>query len=402
MVRVAHTLVRVPGSSFSRLSNRLLMKKVNGLLIALLLPVCLLAQPDSTINSLSFTGDFRFRVEQDWNSRKSDGSYRKDRLRMRYRARFGVYYQHRPWVDMGLRIRTGQPDKQQDPQLTLGDGFGEFSTLPIAFEHAYLQFTHKWLSGWLGKNTFPFEKQNELFWSDNVFPDGIAVTGTFEFPEGIVQCLQAKTGHFIMTSTGRSLDTDSYFQGIQLVSTHWQNRLKLFPAFYYFRNVPNIPDGNETYYLNYSIMHLGAMVELIKTPRLRTEIDYYVNTQDLTSNDSIPAVFADETHGLVLRTTLGSLEKKGNWLIRVTFQQMERFAAVDFLAQNDWARWDYSAQGSPDGRLTNYRGIDIMTAYALANNMDVQIRFFKVNQIVPLGDFKENGNRIRFDVNIAF
>jgi len=379
------------------------LKKSICILLLLWIPCQLWAQADSTSRKLTFKGDFRFRVEQDWNSRKADGSYRDDRLRWRYRARFGMYYQHRSWVSMGLRIRTGQPEKQQDPQLTLGDGFGEFSTLPITFEHAFVKFEHKWISGWLGKNTFPFQKQNELFWSDNVFPDGISLSGTFHFQNKILQSLKVNSGHFIMTARGRSLDTDSYFQGLQVVTTHLKNRLQLYPAIYYFRSMPNIPDGHGTFELNYSIFHAGAKVELIKSPQLFVELDYYVNTQNYDRNDSIPQALKDEKNGLVVSASLGSMEHKGDWKIRFTYQHLERWAAVDFLAQNDWARWDYSAQGSPDGRLTNYRGLEVMAGYALAKNMNVLMRLFLVEQLVlPLGQAKENGNRIRFDFNIAF
>ena len=104
-------------------------------MLILLVPTIGFAQNDTTnTKKLSFTGDFRFRIEQDWNSRKSDGAYRDDRTRLRYRVRFGFNYQYNQWISFGARIRTGNPIKQQDPQLTLGDGFKEFSTLPIGFE----------------------------------------------------------------------------------------------------------------------------------------------------------------------------------------------------------------------------------------------------------------------------
>lgn len=34
------------------------------------------------------------------------------------------------WL-FGLKLRTGNPRKLQDPELTLGDGFKEFGALPI-------------------------------------------------------------------------------------------------------------------------------------------------------------------------------------------------------------------------------------------------------------------------------
>ena len=362
-------------------------------------PFYLISQNDSIQKKLVFSGDFRFRIEQDWDSQKSDGSLRDDRTRLRYRARLGATYAFKNWVSFGMKIRTGQPNKQQDPQLTLGD---EFSSLPIAFEKIYANFNYNWLSAWIGKNTFPFEKQNELFWSDNVFPEGVSLSGKFNFENEFVQSLKVNTGHFIFATSGTSLGKDSYFEGIQLVSSHWQNRVKFFPAFYYFKNMPNIPDGDDTFNIDYSIVHLGTNVVLLKNPKVTAGFDYYQNVQDYNDNDSIPKFLQDQKTGYVANAGIGKLDKKGDWKVQLTYTYLERFAAVDYLAQNDWARWDYSSQNSPDGRLTNFKGLEIMAGYALAENMNLNVRFFTVEQLVAYGTAKENGNRIRLDFNIGF
>lgn len=362
-------------------------------------PFYLFSQNDSIQKKLKFSADFRFRVEEDWDSQKSDGTYRDDRTRLRYRARLGTTYDFKDWVSFGMRIRTGQLDKQQDAHLTLGDQFG---SVPIAFEKLYASFNYNWLSAWIGKNTFPFEKQNELFWSDNVFPEGVSLSGKFKFENDFLQSLKINTGHFIFASSGASLGKDSYFEGIQLVSSHWQNRVKFFPAFYYFKNMPNIPDGGDTFNIDYSIVHLGTKVDILKTPKITVGFDYYQNVQDYSGNDSIPKQLQNQKIGYVANAGIGKLDKKGNWKIQFTYSYMERFAAVDYLAQNDWVRWDYSSQNSPDGRLTNFKGLEIMAGYALAENMDLRLRFFTVEQIVPYGIAKENGNRIRLDFNIGF
>ncbi len=341
-------------------------------------------------------------MEQDWNSRKSDGTYRDDRTRLRYRARFGALYHYNNWASFGLRLRTGDPKKQQDPQLTLGEGFKEFSTLPIAFEKAYVKFNYKWFSSWLGKNTFPFEKQNELFWSDNVFPEGISLSGTFHFDAKLIQSLQINTGHFILATNRNSLDSDSYFQGIQFVTSHLQNRLKIFSAFYYFNKIPNIPDGNETYALDYSIVHIGTKKDIYIRPKVAVEIDYYHNLQNLKANEAIPLKFRNQKQGIVVSTSMGKLKKKGDWKMRLTYVYLEKFAAVDFLAQNDWTRWDYSSYESPDGRLTNFKGLEIMAGLALGRKMNLKMRYFIVDQLIPFGIAKETGNRIRLDINIGF
>jgi len=370
--------------------------------IFFLFPAFLWSQADSSKTKLSFSGDFRFRTEQDWNSRKSDGTYRDDRTRLRYRARFGVTYEHKDWVSFGIRLRTGDPKKQQDANLTLGDNFKEFGTLPVAFEKVYVNFEHKWFSGWAGKNTFPFEKQNELFWSDNVFPEGISLSGTFNFENSYVQRLQINAGHFILATNGTSFDSDSYFQGLQLVTSHWKNKLELFPSFYHFEKMSNIPDGNETFAINYDIVQIGTKIELSKTPIITAGVDYYYNLKNYNKSEVIPQELADQKKGLVTSLSIGNLKNQGDWKLGLTYTYLERFAAVDFLAQNDWARWDYSSQGSNDGRLTNFKGVEIMGGYAIDKNMTFKVKCFIVDQIVPYGAEKETGNRVRLDFDIRF
>ena len=360
-------------------------------------PITIYAQSDSLEQKLEFEGDFRFRIEPDWNVRNPDGSYKEDRNRWRIRARAGIVYNHEDWSEFGIRIRTGDPNKQQDPQITLGD---EFSGFPISLERAYAGFNYKSFSGWLGKNTFPFEKQNELFWSDNVFPEGVAATIDLPFENKLLTQLRLNTGHFIFINDGGTFNNDSYIQGLQILSKWAGDRLSFFPGIFYFRQMPNIPDGNGTFRFDYTILHIGSKLQLLKDQNWALEADYYHNLEDLSKNDSIPLEFIDQKKGITVSSRYGDLQTKGNWYFRISYNYQERYSAVDFLAQNDWARWDYSEQGSLDGRLTNYDGWEFLIAYAVTDKMDLQVRAFFVEQLVPLGEFTETNNRIRFDLNI--
>ena len=372
-------------------------------LFFLIIPFISYSQIDSIKQKkLTFTGDFRFRIEQDWNSRKPDGTYRDNRSRLRYRFRIGANYQFNHWAEIGTRIRTGYREKQQDPHLTLGDGFNEFGTVPIGFEKLFFKIRSKNIMGWVGKNTFPYEKQNELFWSDNIYPDGIFISGNFEFDSSFIETLKLNGGHFIMKSAGKSFEKDQYFQGFQIVSSHFNNRLLLFPSFYYFNKMPNIPDENETFNLNYSILHIGTKVTIIKKPNIQIGVDYYTNLENYDRNDSIPHQFKNQKEGVVASAGIGKLKKKGDWAFLTTFTYLEKYAIVDFLAQNDWVRWDYSSQGSPDGRLSNFKGVELNVAYLIRKNFRLKVRYFLVDQIIPLGTTTETGNRIRLDLDIGF
>lgn len=363
----------------------------------------LFAQIDSThTKKLSFSGDFRFRIEQDWNSRKSDGSYRDNRSRLRYRFRFGMKYDLNEWATLGMRIRTGFREKQQDSHLTLGEGFEEFSTVPIGIEKLYFKAHFNKFEGWLGKNSFPFEKQNELFWSDNVYPDGVFISGLFPFESSFIQSLQLNGGHFILATSGSSFNKDQYFQGFQAVTTHWNNRIRIFPTFYYFHQIPNIPDGNEDFYLDYSIFHIGSKAIVSEKLPIKIGLDYYHNFENLSKNDAVPQQFKNQKNGVVASVEIGKLTSKGDWTFTTTFSYLERYAIVDFFAQNDWVRWDYSSLGSPDGRLSNFKGIEASVGYLVTKNMKLKLRYFMVEQLIPYGIAKENGNRIRLDFDVWF
>ena len=372
------------------------------LLTLLLIFVSNIYAQEEPQKKLSFNGDFRFRIEQDWNSRKSDGTYRDDRTRLRYRARIGVNYDANDWASFGIRIRTGDPDKQQDPNLTLGDGFDEFSSLPIAFEKLFFRAKYKWLDAWVGKNAFSFEKQNELFWSDNVYPEGVFVSGIIDLESSWIESIKLSGAHYIMRSNNSSLSKDSYIQALQATTKHWEDRITLFPSFYFFNKMPNIPDGNDTYLLNYSILHFGTKVLALKKPKITLGLDLYQNLENYQDNDSIPEALKDQKKGFVGSVTWGNSKKKGDFIVGAYYTYMERYAAVDFLAQNDWARWDYSSQGSKDGRLTNFKGLEIMAAYRINKSMRLKMRYFMVNQLVPYGVALENGNRVRLDIDIWF
>jgi len=363
----------------------------------------LFSQSDSTqIKKLTFTGDFRFRIEQDWDSRKSDGTYRDNRSRLRYRFRFGMNYQIVEWAEFGMRIRTGYRENQQDPHLTLGDGFNEFGTVLIGFEELFFKATYEKFVGWLGKNTFPFEKQNELFFSDNVYPEGVFVSAKFNVESNFLESIKLNAGHFVLGTSNSTFDQDQYFQGFQVLTSHWNNRVHIFPSFYYFNEMPNIPDGNETYRINYSLLHVGTNVKVIEKPSVTVGLDYYHNFENLKDNDSIPQKLRNQKEGVVASLKFGKLKSKGDWEFTTTFTYLERYAVVDFLAQNDWVRWDYSSQGSPAGRLSNFKGIELSAGYLIRKNFRLKARYFMVDQLIPYGSSKETGNRIRLDLDIGF
>lgn len=358
-------------------------------------------QTDSLKNKLIFNGDFRFRVEQDWATTDQFGFPLEDKTRLRFRFRSGMEYTLKNNLHFGAGIRTGYTQNPQDPQITFGDKGLEFGNLPIGLEKLYAGFNTKHISGWIGKNSFPFERQNELFWSENVFPSGIFLSSRWQLKNGFLNDLNLHAAHFIYSSSGTLFDEQS-IDGVQLVSRFFNSKFSFFPGLYYFHKLPSIPGSNLTNQLNYLISHVGAKITLFTQPSIHLEFDYYQNMTSLTKYDFVSDDFKNEKTGFVGGIIFGESKLKGDWAFKIYYVSLEKYAAVDYLAQNDWARWSYSDQNSPAGRLTNFRGYEAMVGYMIAENLSTKVRFFHTEQIVKTGTVNEKSYRIRLDLDFAF
>ena len=352
---------------------------------------------------LAFTGDYRFRIEHDWNAQDSEGASRNDRSRIRYRFRFGLTYSIDKNSSFGGRIRSGNINDQQGPHVTIGGNEGEFGLVRVGLEKLYYQYKTNKLKAWVGKNSIPLKKNNELFWNDNVFPEGMGLNYQLKFGKlKSFNSLSINTGHFIIRSNNQTFDKDSYLQVYQLVFHLFQNRVSIFPAFYYFNQVGNYPDKKQTFNLDYSIAHLGSEITIHRPLQINVGMELYRNFQNYTHLDSIPTNLKDQTSGFVLSIAHGKTKEKGDWLLSLSYAHLQKFAIVDYFAQNDWSRWDYSSIGASGSRISNFQGVELKLGYAIQDHFNLILRSYFVEQLIKLGNFKEYGNRIRLDLNIGF
>lgn len=358
---------------------------------------------DSVDTHIKWRGDFRFRVEHDWNSRRPDGSYRADRSRLRYRLRLGFSKAWDARWSMGAQIRSGNIMDQQGPHLTIGGGpNAEFGLAQIGFEKAYLLYEQENSWVWLGKKDYPFYKEHELLWNDNVFPEGLAA-GHQLLTKGNYT-LKLGGGYFIVRSNGQLLNLDSYLLTLQTLQewTVHQGWWRYHVGLLHFHQMPNIPDGQQEYFMDYTILtqSLYRQWEMGKHS-LRAGLDLYLN---LTQYDEalVGSTLQDQREGMVVCLKWGQLKRKGDWTFHAYWTYLERYAIVDFLAQNDWARWDYSGLNASGSRLSNLHGIEGRVGWQATDFLNVVLRFYHVEQIVPLDVFTETGTRIRIDLNAKF
>ncbi len=379
-----------------------MFKKISVAIVFLLTTAIQSQSQNFQDKKIQFSGDFRFRGEHDWDSQKGDGSYREDRSRLRYRFRLQAKYNYKNWAEIGARIRTGNLRDQQGPHTTLGGGEGEFSTLQVGLEKVYFSAHYHQFTGWIGKNTFPFYKQNELFWNDNVFPEGIALSYKILLNLKLVNSIEINSGHFIIGSNNKTFDEDSYFQGVQVrVKDILNQKIHLYPGFFYFNQVSNIPDKKGDFKLDYSIVTVGLEYEFSLKKRLVFGVDFYKNLEDLGTSE-IPLALIEEKDGYVMNVKFGKLRKANDWILNVYYAHIGKYAIVDYFAQNDWGRLDYSSFDATGSRLSNTKGFELRIGYAINEKMNLIFRGYQIEQIKKEADFLETGSRARVDFNFKF
>jgi hypothetical protein len=346
---------------------------------------------------LKLFGDFRFRAEADRDSTQPDGLERPDRDRLRVRLRLGFSFAFDEHFRFGGRLRSGNPQDQQSPHQTLGD---EFEPKSINIDRAFLQAEGKpgWV--WAGKNAFPFWTQNELFWDDDVAPEGLAAGSQVALGKGPLR-LRPTIGYFLLEPAASSnrLGDKSELAAVQVALDAGLAAadLTLAAGFYAFRENPAVPD-TALADLDYSLWVLGARAVLKKPRRPWTVgVDFMRNAEDY------PATVwnADQRTGYVLSASWGSLKSRNDWLLGYYYAHVEKYAVVARLAQDDWHRWG----STTDTRSSNFKGHELRAAYAVRPSWNVMLRVFLVDGLrreSPSAVALEDGTRARLDFNLAF
>lgn len=370
-------------------------------------------------------GDFRARLENDWDSQKTDGTDRDDRLRARIRARVGMKYKPNDNFTFDTRLRTGSDDSHQSPHITVADFSGnDTGDSDVNFDKWYLKGETDSLWGWIGRNSFPFWKQNELFWDDDATPAGIAAgykhgigsdsklalnTGYLSLPSGMQEfcgdmgaaqvVFSTKVNDTGLTAAGGffSFDGDSLRSNGQPSDSDCQVDLDGDGN----TRDDLLLDGNGLRDYEIWVVNLQAKLRAMGMP-LTLGVDYMHNAEDYSATDSDPltAAHKDETDGYVISAKLGQLKEPSDWLGAVYYANIETFAVNSSYAQDDWVRWGSAVES----RGSNMEGFELRAGYVPARKMNILARLYIVDQIEkrPGATHEEDGNRFRVDFNYKF
>ncbi len=364
--------------------------------LILLATACPRANAQKSIGDrFHFSGDFRGRVELDRDSRKSDGSNRADRDRLRVRGRFSLTYAHSDHVQLGWRIRTGDPQSRQSPHVTLGD---HFKTLPVALDRLYARVSaeHGWI--WFGKNSNPFWHRNELFWDDDVTLEGVA--GAVHLFETDGTAIQGRAGYFLLDiPLSNTFSDQTHMTATQLILSGSGGNLSYTVATSYSAIREN-PDAEDTRLadLDYSILAGSVSITYSGLSRpIRFGADFARNTETYDTG----LYNRDQRAAFVLSAQTGSLSAPRQVLFRVTYAKVEKYAIVGPFAQDDWLRWG----SATTTQSSNFKGFEFRAAYAIDKKQNVVARLYTVDGVEresATASALQSGTRFRLDWNIAF
>ncbi|MGV6844671.1 MAG: putative porin [Lutibacter sp.] len=360
--------------------------------ISLIFVSIITAQNKPKIKKLNFYGDFRFRTELDRNSYKTDGTKRTDRDRLRYRLRFGFKYQPTDFLAFGGHIRSGNPRNLQSPHETLGK---EFHINDFAIDRVYLKMSNKnnfW--SWIGKNSMPFWQQNEMLWDKDINPEGFAFGSNFKIGGNLN--ITPVFGYFFANNSSRKFNENGRITIVQLkiIQTLKNNiKLTMSSGALFANSIHDRPDNSSTFKLNYNIW-ASSMQFNFKNAGFKLGLDYFKNLSNYNSNLNIEKLYKNQNSAFV-----GSLIYKiKKTQIGYYYAHIEKYAVIDYFAQDDWVRWGNSNMT----RSSNFRGHEFSFIYNFNKKFNTALSTYFVKGIKTTGTTLETGTRVRLDFNFRF
>ncbi|MEP0985070.1 putative porin [Ekhidna sp.] len=365
---------------------------------------------NKTSNKLNLFADFRFRTEQDWDSRNFDGTSREDRFRLRYRLRFGFEYDYDKNISFGARLRTGVNETLQSPHNNFGHQ--EFTGVPINFDRIFLRGDYDKFWWLVGKDNLPFWKQNELFWDDDVTPEGVATGANLQVKK---LTLKPKIGFFITNTGNGDFDprdpTNGMIDGSMIAGQLEANlkvkniEVKAATSLFKLKDVNNVPttdfffSGNR-FKIDYSLLFSSIQLNIPTKHPIKIGVDHFINLEDYSDypDSLINSVYQDQNQGFVFSLLVGSLNKKKGWLLGYYYAHKEEFSVVSYYTEDDWIRLGNINRN----RNTNYKGHEIRVGYSFSETFNILARTYLVNGLVSPQAVTENGKRFRIDLNIKF
>lgn len=364
------------------------------------------AQEEEREQGVDFFGDFRLRLEQDWDSIQGDGTYRDDRLRLRIRLRGGIKWQINDTWSALVQARTGPDLSQQSPHITIHD-FDGGSTGPYEanLDHWFVRYDTGAFDAWAGRNELSFWHQDDMFVFDNVTYAGIGGEYAHAAGEGDLSWFF----NVVKLPVGmRDFVGEGFVGQVAYFRESDSSGLTLAAALFATNADPTDPAGNtlltENSTRDYRVLELQAQYRsqaFGKPFYLGLDLTHNFKDYDNAPPGSFSQFHKNDVDGAVVQVQIGETASRGDWLFGYYYAYLEALTVHSSYIQDDWVRWGSSTQG----RTTNLKGSELRAVYTIRAGMNLFARLFfvdAINLLEPGDTMKETGNRFRIDFNVSF
>ena len=351
-------------------------------------------------------GDFRLRLEQDWDSRQGDGTQRDDRLRLRIRVRLGLDLNLSDNWQARVQLRTGPHKSQQSPHITVYDfDGGDTGPYQLNFDYWFLSYKAGNFEAWAGRNELSFFHQDDLFLIDNITFAGVG--GSYRQP--LAKGALIWQANYVALPVGMHDFSGTSFVGQVAYDRDLKSSgLTVAAGMFASRADPDDPVGQmlptENGTRDYDLLNLQFQHRSSLRGRpLRLGVDFSHNFKDYSQAPvgSFSKFHQDHLDGYVLEVLWGRNDNAGDWLAGYYYSHIEALSANSSYIQDDWARWGSATQA----RLTNMKGSEFRFMYTLSPSQNIFARLFFVDAIdllAPGDTTLEDGKRFRIEYNISF
>lgn len=345
---------------------------------------------------ITFGADLRTRYEKDFGV-----TGKRDRDRLRYRLRGNISATPADWLEAGARIVSGDPSDAQSPHQTLGGNFGKKL---ISVDRAYALFRKPqdgenltrdtWF--WAGKNGFPFRSRNEMFWDEDVNPEGVSLRAAYKDIIGEGSRATITGGWFLLDPLDVQFTDMPWIGAGEFLASKPLGSIGLTASAGYFTS--NDPAGSNARLegVERDLLAVDFELGLISRP-LTIGGSLCLNTAD-TPDTGDQAKYHGEDLGLVAGIAYGRLKSERDWLAGLHWARIEKWSVFGRLAQDDWWRFGGSADGQSWTDASNQQGFELRLAYAVHEKANLMLRQYVVTEIVGNRD----ANRVRLDLNVKF
>lgn len=373
------------------------MKKNNCFFLLLFFVLSFMVMlPNLTIAEIKFYGNIRLRYE---------GQFQDDmdsRDRFRIRGRIGAGTEVTEEIHVGMRVTTGDPNDPTSPNQSFDDFFSgkvlSFDRFFINYRPEKLPFLE--LTG--GKFANPL-LTTEMFWDEDVNPDGASEKLTFRMASGFLNKVTLTFAQYIIDEVADG--GDSYFfagQGALELGIGQDKTLTLAGSRYTFSRCDRIAIA-----LNRGLLKSGNTNRLARDAN-SGEVTGYFSDFDIVNFTALldfklaamPVKFildyannlgADgENQGFWIETHWGNRTAQGDIDFDITYARIESDAVL-------------AAFNNDDLPNTNFKGVEVNFNYQLLESTLVRFSGFFTNRVVvAVGEKNSLLTKVRLDAIVSF